>query len=82
MDTACRVISLLGLKHVGKSSVGRDVAFRAGWIFRDTDEVICQEYARLHDSTLPGISVRDIYRIEGVAAFQEYETDAVRAILE
>jgi len=82
MDSAFRVIALLGLKHVGKSSVGRNVAHRAGWLFRDTDEVICQEYAGSYPSASASPSVRDVYRALGVASFQEYETAAVTAILE
>jgi shikimate kinase len=82
MESASRVIALLGLKHVGKSSIGRNVAHRAGWGFRDTDDAICHEYCRSHDPGSTVVSVREIYRTVGVAAFQEYETAAVTAILE
>jgi shikimate kinase len=61
-------IFLIGFMTSGKSTVGRLVAGRLGWDFRDLDQVI----------TAPaGMSVAQIFAAEGEAGFRRREADAL-----
>ena len=53
----------------GKSTVGRLVAARLGWDFRDLDEVI---------EAAAGRSIPEIFALEGEPAFRQREVEAVR----
>lgn len=66
---------LFGLKHSGKSSVGREVARRLDWPFYDLDELITLEDP---DRRSP----RLIFRESGQHVFQEYERRAVLRIVD
>jgi shikimate kinase len=61
-------IFLIGFMTAGKSTVGRMVAARLGWDFRDLDQVI---------STAAGMSVSRIFATEGEAGFRQREAQAV-----
>lgn len=61
---AIKVIILLGLKHSGKSTLGKTLATQLGYEFVDTDTLIEEAV---------GMSVRDLYNQQGAAAFLETE---------
>lgn len=65
-------LQLLGLKHSGKSSVGRLWASRRGWGFHDLDTLLEAEAGGDRTS-------RQIYAAEGKLGFQRYETKAARS---
>jgi len=66
-------LQLLGLKHTGKSSVGRLWAARKGWEFYDLDVLL--------ESVAGGKRTsRQIYSEEGKAGFQKYEAAAAKSI--
>jgi len=58
------VIILLGLKHSGKSTLGKKLAEKKGYGFTDTDALI---------EKMTGMNVRDLYNQKGAAAFMEAE---------
>lgn len=62
-------LQLLGLKHTGKSTVGRLWAARKGWEFLDLDTLL---EARSGD----GRTSRQIYREDGKDGFQRFEAEA------
>ena len=66
-------LQLLGLKHSGKSSVGRLWASRHGWHFYDLDTL-------LEEAAGGGRSSRQIYLEEGKAGFQKWEAVAARQV--
>lgn len=57
----------------GKTTVGSALARRLGWPFIDLDDVIVR---------LASKSVPDIFRDEGEVRFREYETAALRQVIE
>ncbi len=63
-------VVLFGMKHCGKSTIGRRLADRLGAAFRDTDEMVELAYAQ-HFARRRGI--REIYREHGpeVVSFLE-----------
>jgi shikimate kinase len=64
-------IFLVGFMASGKSTVGRILAARLGWEFRDLDRVIADEAAR----TIP-----EIFSAEGEDGFRRREADALRRV--
>jgi shikimate kinase len=67
-------VVLLGMKHCGKSTVGRALAARRGASFYDTDELVEQLHARQFGQRL---TFREIYRQRGAAFVENLEADAV-----
>lgn len=66
-------IFLVGFMGSGKSTIGRALAQRLGWRFRDLDSAIeAEQY-----NTIP-----HIFETQGEAAFREIETAALRRQLE
>ncbi len=63
------VISLIGYRATGKTTVGSLLAERLGWTCFDTD-VQLQHWV--------GKSIREIFAEEGEAKFREYEAQVVR----
>ena len=63
-------IFLIGFMTSGKSTVGRLVAGRLGWDFRDLDQVV---------TAAAGMSVAQIFAAEGEAGFRRREADALAA---
>lgn len=65
-------IFLIGFMASGKTTVGRRLAERMGWSFRDLDQIITQAAGR---------SVAQIFAdpAEGEAGFRRRESEAVRA---
>jgi len=66
-----RTIILTGFMGTGKSSVGRLLADRLGFRYRDLDALIVAE---------AGISINEIFARHGEPHFRKLETDAVRRI--
>ncbi len=66
-------IILLGIKHCGKSTIGRELASRTGLSFYDVDDVI---------EDMVGQNCRQYYRSNGKDAFMKAEADAARTIAE
>lgn len=66
-------IVLIGFMGAGKSTIGRLLATRLKWGFTDTDEYI---------ETSQGMKISDIFAREGEKAFREYETEALKNLME
>jgi len=66
-------IILMGLKHSGKSTLGKGVAEKLGFEFVDTDELI---------EKAAGMSVRDLYNKKGVEAFMIAEEEVCKELVE
>ena len=73
MSAASGAIFLLGFPGVGKTTLGRAVSARAGMRFIDLDEAVEAE---------AGMTVPDIFRREGEAAFRRRENAMLRSIVE
>jgi shikimate kinase len=71
-----RSLALVGVKHSGKSAVGRAIAARTNRRFVDTDELVRDIY-RAHSGRR--LAVRDIYRIDDGETFRRLEAEACRA---
>ena len=75
-------VALTGLKHVGKSTIGRALARRLDRRFDDLDDLLAAEYHRHVSIDADAITVtpRDIYR-RGVVLFQRMEHSALTTYL-
>lgn len=63
---------LIGMMGAGKTTVGRKLAKRLGWVFSDVD----------HEVELrTGVSIPTIFEIEGEAGFRERERGALAGLL-
>jgi shikimate kinase len=69
------VITLIGMKHCGKSTLGAALAQHWHCAFHDLDRVI-EELATTQSGKSE--SVREIFARKGAAAFAEWESRAVR----
>ena len=58
---------LVGFMGSGKSTVGRLLARRLGWVFVDLDEAV---------EAATGIKVAELFRTRGEAAFRQLEAEA------
>jgi shikimate kinase len=58
------LLFLIGYRGSGKTTVGRVVAERLGWVFLDADSVLEERYGR---------TIRDIFAAEGEAGFRDKE---------
>ncbi|MDK3157949.1 shikimate kinase [Kamptonema cortianum] len=65
-------IVLIGFMGSGKSTIGRRLAQRLGWDFVDTDRLV---------ETRENMSVAEIFRAKGEAAFRAMESEAVEECL-
>ena len=65
----------MGLKHCGKSSIGRFIADRKGFSFVDLDSLVMDRARGEGFAT-----IRQLYRTVGLQGFQEYELDALRGL--
>lgn len=68
-----RRVFLIGFMGAGKTSVGRALAERMSWSFRDLDEMI---------ESQQGTSIPRIFAEMGEPAFRKIEAAALRALLE
>lgn len=64
------IIILFGLKHSGKSTLGKGLARELGWDFLDTDDLI---------EKAEGMTCRELYNTKGAAAFMEAEAKVCAA---
>lgn len=64
-------IALVGFMGSGKTTVGRILAERLGWVFVDTDTEIERD---------AGCDIPTLFQAEGEAAFRDRESAVVRAV--
>src|SRR5688572_28756721 len=64
-------IALVGFMGSGKTTVGRILAERLGWVFVDTDTEIERS---------AGCDIPSLFQAEGEAAFRDRESTVVRAV--
>src|SRR5215471_18125932 len=67
-----REVFLIGFMGAGKSSVGRALALRLGWLFQDLDDVIERSQ---------GKSVAGIFAEAGESGFRAIESQALHRLL-
>lgn len=72
MVTSSRHLVLVGMMGVGKTTVGRQVAARLGWMFVDVDEQIEDRQGR---------TISEIFSTDGEAAFRDLERRALTEVL-
>lgn len=65
MEPDARPLILVGMPGAGKSTIGRQLAKRTGWTFRDSDAVLEERF---------GCSVRSYFEREGEASFRDAES--------
>lgn len=65
-------VILIGLMGSGKSSVGRLVSQKLGFVFADTDNIIIES---------AGMNIPEIFASEGETGFRKRETDALRSLI-
>ncbi len=68
------IVTLIGMKHCGKTTLGKALAARWNCPFYDVDRMIEERHACQSGSAL---GVREIYSTEGEGRFQELETYVV-----
>lgn len=73
MNKSRRTITLSGIKHSGKSTLGRLLAERIDAAFYDVDEVIAEKY---------GQSVRELFRSIGEDEFRRIEAETEKELSE
>lgn len=71
-------IFLIGMKHVGKSTVGRLLAQRRGLRFLDLDDRILEAASAYTPRPLG--SPRDVYQLLGAEKFREIEAGELRSL--
>lgn len=62
-------VVLIGLRGTGKSTCGKLLAERLGWLFLDTDEIVQERSAK---------TIREIFDEGGEALFRQLESEVVR----
>lgn len=72
-------IILMGIKHCGKTTLGKMLALEFKKIFYDTDELV-EEFYQKEKSLVERISVREIYKKEGSEGFKEIEANVCKWI--
>ena len=68
---SARTLTIAGIKHSGKSTLGRLLAAKINAVFYDVDEVIAQKY---------GQSVRELFRSAGEQEFRRIEAETARLL--
>ncbi|MBI9093767.1 MAG: hypothetical protein JEY71_02685 [Sphaerochaeta sp.] len=68
------ILFFCGIKHSGKTTLGRLVAHKAGYRCIDNDELILKDRPEL-------TSIRQLYRSEGKEAFMAQEASSLEAFL-
>ena len=72
-------IVLVGAKHVGKSSVGKELAPLLSLPFIDSDDVICS-LACAESNISKTSSARDVYKLLGEKKFRDLEKQAITSL--
>lgn len=67
------IITLIGYRGCGKSSVGPLLAERIGCSFADSDQLV---------ETRAGKTISNIFATDGEAAFRQFETDVLEDLLD
>ncbi len=67
-----RHVALVGFMASGKSTIGRRLARKLGWMFVDTDALVVREHG----------SIPAIFERESETAFRRYEHAAIRSALD
>lgn len=67
------VVTLIGYRGCGKSSIAPRLARRLGWSWVDSDDVIEQR---------AGASIRDIFEHEGEEGFRKWESNVISDLLQ
>ncbi len=73
-------IFLVGMKHVGKSTIGRFLASRRNLPFFDLDDEIIRAAAK--ETTRPLARARDVFEVFGEGRFRELEAEQLRSLCE
>ena len=73
MNSFPQTITIAGIKHSGKSTLGRRLAAAKGFAFYDVDEVLAEKYNK---------SVRDLFRSIGEEEFRKIEAQTARELAE
>ena len=73
MNNSPRTITIAGIKHSGKSTLGRRLAERTGFSFYDVDAVLTEKY---------GQSVRELFRSIGEDEFRRIEAQTEKELAE
>ncbi len=84
-DPAHRLpVFLMGMKHSGKTTIGRRLAELWNCRFQDLDDYVVSDYlCGPKGSTASGsVGIRDVYRILGLDAFKEAEARASEAMID
>ena len=71
-------ILLIGMKHVGKSTIGRTLAYRHDRPFIDLDDEIIRVAAA--ETTRPLARARDVYETLGEERFRRIEAERLAAV--
>jgi shikimate kinase len=71
MERRGQAIVLIGFMGAGKSSVGRRLEKRTGYLRFDTDEIIAAKF---------GLSVPRIFEVHGEDVFRDAESEALRQL--
>ncbi|MFQ3620015.1 MAG: shikimate kinase [Spirochaetales bacterium] len=79
MKTDFALVVLMGMKHCGKTTVGKLLARKRNLVFQDLDSVV---EALFTEKTGNNYSVREIYKIHGKEEFQKGEAEAIRYVLQ
>jgi shikimate kinase len=66
------IVTLIGYRGCGKTTVGRQLAQRLGWEFIDTDDEVEKRAGR---------TIREIFETDGETAFRKIETQVVEEAL-
>jgi len=72
MNDNLKIIVLMGIKHCGKTTLGKRLASYFNGLFFDTDDVIFQQ---------TGKTAREIYSESGASAFMEAEKMACESVV-
>lgn len=72
-DTALMRVAFIGYRGSGKTSIGRELASRAGVEFVDADDELIRRAGR---------SIKEIFETDGEAAFRDLETTVLADLLQ
>ncbi|HUX14207.1 MAG TPA: shikimate kinase, partial [Spirochaetia bacterium] len=77
-------ITLMGMKHSGKTTLGKRLAQAWSLAFQDLDDLVIAEYLRGGDAAADGmgpVGIRDVFRALGATDFKKVEARAATALV-